>query len=1046
MSTPPDNNSKTPGQGLDTGTGGFPVGQNNELYTYGVGDDDSGANQTWSPGNVNVDKNARDLSRKTKSTLAAYLSDTTLGKTPSSPVSVRNKYPVNHVAGSDPDKLSVTDEKGYPTSPDRNLDGHINKFVPGKVLESRSKADTNLKIKRGRQDGNRPDGNDLLPGVSPIHPAASAIGGKFTPEISTVSIPQNSPIKQYYGSPNLSNSVIYNRFNPEGNEYRTLGSSLNSSQFAKKYDYGTSQANRDMSYGRLAQVGSVLSTRASAEPGSLDSGYNPSKEFASATAPGLTQLGLERLDRKELDARSVIDELTKDAVDEGALFNPAGQSWGTLNNVNDQFSVSNTGMQLLAVALLVALSVVILALSAIFSIGSPGTVLKQTDVFGRRPYGASRYEASSGGLTIGTVLYSIWQSIGVENTSNPLNVCIPTGALLFFGMAKLDVTSAAMAGIAALNGLNSVSQSPGYYAVLGRLIGRSFLQIGDSFSRLGQAFGAGALSGISQIFATLDSIKSTKFMKIINIFAHVGDQYIDVKKENSAEAGFSAGFGMRFTSKLDKISNDSSLKGRMMRVTDGINPLTQAWASYRAPDLFIVPKGLQIVEKSPNAKKLGIHPIRTGISSGEGGLKDGTSHYDAEANETRISSENREYMERMLDAEYVPFYIHDVRTNEIVSFHAFLASLTDDYSANYDQSESFGRVEAIKIYKSTNRKISFSFYVAATNSSDFDAMWLKINKLTTMVYPQFSEGRTITNTDGYKVYVPFSQTIQASPLVRVRIGDLITSNYSKFNLARLFGYTYPETKFDGKELPNKVEEFDEKKRTAKLGQLRRTPGTTFVTDIPLNESVPRKKEKGGTRMGKAREESKRSAPLDVSLPRGLVLSVVKDLGEGRVECEVKKVSGLDAEGFLTAELVEIEEKYGNSNEPLLHILRNGYNYILNDYDLTPSPSTQEKMNEELSGEYSLAVKNFMIDNNVDKGNAVARSFRSSGGKGIAGFIDSLSFDWYDKVTWVTDEGPGRKAPKMCKVSISFSPIHDITPGLDHMGANRAPIYTVKGTK
>jgi hypothetical protein len=37
---------------------------------------------------------------------------------------------------------------------------------------------------------------------------------------------------------------------------------------------------------------------------------------------------------------------------------------------------------------------------------------------------------------------------------------------------------------------------------------------------------------------------------------------------------------------------------------------------------------------------------------------------------------------------------------------------------------------------------------------------------------------------------------------------------------------------------------------------------------------------------------------------------------------------------------------------------------------------------------------------------------------------------------------GRKAPKMCKVSVSFSPFHDIVPGLDHQGFNRAPVYPV----
>jgi hypothetical protein len=83
------------------------------------------------------------------------------------------------------------------------------------------------------------------------------------------------------------------------------------------------------------------------------------------------------------------------------------------------------------------------------------------------------------------------------------------------------------------------------------------------------------------------------------------------------------------------------------------------------------------------------------------------------------------------------------------------------------------------------------------------------------------------------------------------------------------------------------------------------------------------------------------------------------------------------------------------------------------------------------------------------GNAISRAFRSSGGRGLAGFIESMNFDWYDKVTWeigegIESSGPklGRRAPKLCKVTLSFSPVHDITPGLDVNGFNRAPIYPV----
>jgi hypothetical protein len=72
-------------------------------------------------------------------------------------------------------------------------------------------------------------------------------------------------------------------------------------------------------------------------------------------------------------------------------------------------------------------------------------------------------------------------------------------------------------------------------------------------------------------------------------------------------------------------------------------------------------------------------------------------------------------------------------------------------------------------------------------------------------------------------------------------------------------------------------------------------------------------------------------------------------------------------------------------------------------------------------------------------NALVKSFKSSGGKGLAGFIESMNLDWQDKRWDVTADA---SAPMMCKVTISFSPIHDITPGLDSQGYNRAPIYPI----
>ena len=77
-------------------------------------------------------------------------------------------------------------------------------------------------------------------------------------------------------------------------------------------------------------------------------------------------------------------------------------------------------------------------------------------------------------------------------------------------------------------------------------------------------------------------------------------------------------------------------------------------------------------------------------------------------------------------------------------------------------------------------------------------------------------------------------------------------------------------------------------------------------------------------------------------------------------------------------------------------------------------------------------------------NPMVRSFESTSGRGLAGVISRLSYEWLDAGnTWEIDWNS--RAPKFAKVSIGFDVIHDIPPGLDYSGYNRAPIYNVGDT-
>ena len=61
------------------------------------------------------------------------------------------------------------------------------------------------------------------------------------------------------------------------------------------------------------------------------------------------------------------------------------------------------------------------------------------------------------------------------------------------------------------------------------------------------------------------------------------------------------------------------------------------------------------------------------------------------------------------------------------------------------------------------------------------------------------------------------------------------------------------------------------------------------------------------------------------------------------------------------------------------------------------------------------------------------------GRGLAGFITDLGFDWAES-TWETT--PGMRAPQMMKITVSFAPIHDIPMGLDSDGMMRSVAYNV----
>lgn len=410
-------------------------------------------------------------------------------------------------------------------------------------------------------------------------------------------------------------------------------------------------------------------------------------------------------------------------------------------------------------------------------------------------------------------------------------------------------------------------------------------------------------------------------------------------------------------------------------------------------------------------------------------------------NGKRIPDKLVKEIENHLESEYMPFYFRDLRTNEIISFHAFLDNISDTFSTDYSEMTGFGRIDSVRAYTKTTRSISLGFTLASTSQSDHDLMWYQINKLITMCYPQWSDGVDNTYELGEKKIegkFPFSQVITASPLIRLRVGDVIKSNYSKSNLSRLHGSPFKEVKdmiknekskdVIGKvsqeaaeankiKNPNPVSFLDafntEKEFLYVLPGMYRTKGFLAGFGGPQYIHI-----KNHTRVEKAFSLGDIGLGIG-SLAKNDSFEIIDESSQFK-----GKVIAADKRSIISKSPLGD----GNPATPLLPIPIPGFGD--NEKDAAKNPNVEN-------------LKNIMEGNfgpSDVTNNPIVKAFESGMGRGLAGFITQLDLQYGDS-TWETGR-IGSKAPIFLKINVTFAPIHDIAPGLDHNGMMRAPTHNV----
>tara|TARA_Y100000593_G_scaffold91094_1_gene179005 strand:+ start:2198 stop:5353 length:3156 start_codon:yes stop_codon:yes gene_type:complete len=501
--------------------------------------------------------------------------------------------------------------------------------------------------------------------------------------------------------------------------------------------------------------------------------------------------------------------------------------------------------------------------------------------------------------------------------------------------------------------------------------------------------------------------KDDKIMQFANYLAMIGDL--------GTAAGHAGNIAFPENKvPLDQVSNFPTLRtiGRKRGTNKSRLSLTET------PSLLLIPNNVAQVRHN-----LGVYGVEEGSSYGsiEGSNpiwykkeKDdpeqeiGNKYQPNDNN--RFSPDQVRMIEDQLEGEHMPFYIHDLRTNEIISFHAFLTSLSDSYTGEWSAQKGFGRLEAAQIYGGGSRSIGLSFSIIAMNEEDFDEMYYKINKLTTLVYPQWSEGTLMDSGDSTFIQ-PFSQVPTASPLCRIRVGDLFTSNYSKVAMARMMGignkkfvYTEPGAKTAN---PEEIEEWNNMTLQEKLD------GPRFIKPITFAKLM--------------------QSRGDWDLYADVMLPLYKnDPTIFRTEWKNESFFGVGDIGW--GEL------------SALGLITTPINFEAPDADTylskTEFIAESGRMGPSLAGLFGGGPEPVGISSlfNVET-NPILKSFNSTMGRGIAVAITGITFDWkLNSAPW--ELRAGSRAPRMCDVQLSLVPIHDITPGLDHQGINRAPIYKV----
>ena len=830
-------------------------------------------------------------------------------------------------------------------------------------------------------------------------------------------------------------------------------------------------------------------------------------------------------------------------------------SYGVLNNHLEMFgSAFPTSMILLAVTAALAMLIATLVIAAVLDLLGVIASLFRGDGVGGGLNPKATYLVYGGDGAPNREITSLpmGQAYGRDDFSND---GFFAGLYKYMGIPTLDgdypigipFLSATLIGCLeffignALNGGRKVgipqitTNSAGYYVVVVRNAIRDAEQISEASKEMGGSV-TGAIEGF---FNLIDAFRSSATFRFAMVMVQIGDRVrvgpgLLGNRDNGGAYGLPQNLSDRLgTPVVASLHSSVRMTQASPRLTYSITALPHL--GLRPGEAHFLPtpgpNGELALPRlsqtlSQEAHSAGVGGIPDGVrvedvlggfnekvlptdiitSKGvafaqDGELKDFSNRLSYFEN-GKIPTALRQAIEAELDTYYVPFYFHDLRTNEIVPLPVFVDSISDSFTPKWQEVDGFGRADPVQIYGGTSRKIGFSFYMVATSVADYSALYYAINRLVAMVYPQWSDGEMITNARGQSFTMPYSSVPTASPLVRIRLGELFASNRAPENVRRLFGANKQEFELNAGDDPDND--------PPKPSQLE-PDGTIPADETPDFEALMQVMENGKSGLASAD-----TAPLYIEATQLINLGGKAEL-INYAACDFQGKNGnvTDTEskpmllppgiffqclggryrwaqwGGLSynilkgrryrckdAEQFEIINYYvdgkdddgsGRLTSTIYYFCRPVSDRALAHYNEVAADAADRASTSNPLGEVGIMIpitqlttlsvpsvlptpipnpfapepEPLVTDKAFFAQNLLIDAMEESGGYGLAGAITSLDFAW-NEAPWELDADLGR-APKYVKVTLSFSPIHDEPLGLTADGALRSAAYPVGKT-